>query len=216
MKPKEILDNSQSLWNIFLYVEAFAVDHAFQLIWTEARPYYFKARPMDIVHIEWMKGIARTLCAKEKIDSTILIPLVILHDVGYSSTRKGNPFDLDVRKYHMDEGAKIASAILAHINYPSDKTKHIVHYVSIHDEWAFGNSAVFNNDIFLGTLNDLDFIWMLTPKGFEEIGRIRNYSVCEMLNFVETNEKLTNRPLCTDTTKRLFLSYLEERTIHNV
>jgi hypothetical protein len=116
----------------------------------------------------------------------------------------------------MDEGAKIASAILSHINYPSEKMKQIVHYVSIHDEWAFGNNAVFNDDIFLGTLNDLDFIWMLTPRGFEEIGRIRNYSVWEMLNFVETNEKLTNRPLCTGSTRRLFLSYLEERTKHNI
>ena len=196
-------------------VEASVVDYAFQMIWTEARPYYFKARPMDIAHIEWMRAIARTLCATEKIDSTILIPLVILHDVGYSSMREGNPFDLNVRKYHMVEGAKISSALLSHINYPSEKTKQIVTYVSVHDEWAFGNNAVFNSDIILGTLNDLDFIWMLTPIGFEEISRIRNCSTNEMLTFVGKNEKLTNRPLCTGTSKRLFLSYLEARTKDN-
>jgi hypothetical protein len=187
------------------------MDNIFQSIWAEAYPYYVGGRPMDIKHIDWMKGIAQNLCTKENIDSSILMPLVILHDVGYFASYKRNPFTLDMRKYHMAEGAKIATSILNHISYPADKTMQISYYVSIHDEWALGNNTIFNNDIFLGTLNDLDFIWMLTPIGFEEVAKIRNYSPPEMLFYLETNEKLINRPLCTSTTKRLFSSYLEER-----
>lgn len=42
-----------------------------------------------------------------EIDFELLIPVVLLHGVGYSKVPKGsNPFNLDIRKLHSEEGRK--------------------------------------------------------------------------------------------------------------
>ena len=62
-------------------------------LWKLAKPYYEKGRPMDIDHVKWMMQDAMLICEKEGIDETLLLPLVILHDTGYSKAPKKNPFN---------------------------------------------------------------------------------------------------------------------------
>jgi len=85
------------------------------------------------------------------------MPLVILHDVGYAKVPKDNPFKLDLRKAHMKAGAKIARKILTELNYPKNKVDKIVNYISIHDNWAFGQNDIYTKDKILGTFSDLDY-----------------------------------------------------------
>jgi len=180
-------------------------------IWELARPYYEKGRPMDIDHIEWVMQDAFLVCQKENLDDSLLLPLVILHDVGYAKVPKDNPFKLNLRKTHMEAGAKIARHILEKLNYPKDKIKKIEYYISVHDNWALGDNEIYKNDIILGAFTDLDYMWMATPKGFPALMQILNKNKQEMLEYLEVNEKPKNRPFSTKTTKNLYEKYLVER-----
>ena len=183
----------------------------YQQIWKLAKPYYKKGRPMDIDHIEWMMKDALLVCKKENLDDTLLLPLVILHDVGYAEVSKDNPYNLDLRKAHMKAGKKIAKEILEKVNYPKDKIKTISYYVSVHDNWALGNNKIYQKDVILGTFTDLDFIWMTTKKGFPAISKILKKNKKEMVQYIENNEKLVERPFATKTVKELFQKYLQQR-----
>ena len=81
----------------------------FKKLWDAARPYYEKGRPMDVQHIEWMIPEAWKVCENENIDEYLLIPLVILHDIGYSHISTKSTFHKNVRKAHMKEGAVLSN-----------------------------------------------------------------------------------------------------------
>ncbi|MFH1564888.1 MAG: HD domain-containing protein [bacterium] len=183
----------------------------YKKMWKLAKPHYQKGRPMDIDHIEWMMKDALLVCKKEKIDDSLLLPLVILHDVGYSKTPKGNPFRLDLKKTHMKAGAEIAKEILQKLDYPDDKIEKIFYYVSVHDKWIFGEDDLFKKDIILGVFNDLDFMWMATPKGFPALMKILKKNPGEMIEYLEKNEKIKRRPFLSRTTKKLYDNYLKDR-----
>lgn len=183
----------------------------YEKIWELAKPYYKKGRPMDIDHIEWMIVDAELICERENLDESILLPLVILHDVGYGEISLKNPFDINTRKEHMREGGRVANKILKKLNYSSDKTKIISHLISIHDNWSLGDNKSYRENIILSTFNDLDFMWMATPKGFLTLMKMLDKNAKEMIEYLKSNEKLVNRPFSTKTTKQLFEKYLLDR-----
>ncbi len=180
-------------------------------LWKAAKPYYEKGRSMDIDHIEWMMNDATFVCKKENLDDTLLLPLAILHDVGYAELPKDNPFKLNLRKAHMKAGAIIAKRILEKITYPKEKIDKITNYVSIHDNWAFGENDIYKKDVILGAFNDLDYLWMATPKGFQALMKILNKNPKEMIMYLENDDKPKLRPFSTKTTKNLYLNYLNDR-----
>ena len=167
---------------------------------------------MDIDHIEWMMKAAEKVCNNEGLDKTIFIPLVILHDVGYSRAQdpKDNSYKLAMRRAHMEAGAKLAIEILEQLNYPKDKAGRISYYISVHDSWALDNSDEFRKDKMLGAFNDLDFMWMATPKGFPAVITILKKDKKDMLSYIETNDKLKDRPWSTATTKQMFEAYIAD------
>jgi hypothetical protein len=187
------------------------MDKIYKQIWMEAKPRYLKGRPMDIDHIKWMMKTADLICKKEKIDAGLLIPLSILHDIGYSEVNKDNYFKLDTRKAHMKAGSKIAKEILINLHYPKSKVKKIVKYISIHDNWAFGKNKEYLNDKVLGTFNDMDYGWTATRKGFKAIMKHLNYKPNDMYNWLLENEKPKDRPFSTRTAQELYNKFLEDR-----
>ncbi len=187
------------------------MDPIYFKIWELAQPYYEKGRPMDIAHIKWMMRDAFLVCQIEKIDDSLLLPLVILHDVGYAKVPKDNISDLDLRKANMEEGAKIAKEILEKVDYPKDKVEKIVYYISVHDNWAFGDNEIYKNDKILAVFTDLDFIWMATEKGFVAVADNLKLNHKSMLEYLQNNPKLVERPLSTKMTEKLFANYIEER-----
>lgn len=176
-----------------------------------AKPYYEQWRPMDIDHIERMMWDATLVCEKEWLDDTILLPLVILHDVGYARVPKDNPFNIDMRQAHMKAGAEIAQEILEKISYPQEKTEKVVHYVSIHDNRALGDNASYTTDKILGTFNDLDYMRMATPKWFPSLMHITKKNQTAMYEHLQNNEKPIQRPFNTHTTKKLYETYMHDR-----
>ena len=183
----------------------------YQKIWELAKPYYEKGRPMDVDHIEWMIEDALLVCQKENLEDSLLLPLVILHDVGYAEVPKDNPYNLDLRKAHMDAGAKIAKKILEKVDYPANKVEKIVYYVSVHDNWALGDKSVYENNPILAVFSELDFIWMATPKGFAAIMEMLNKNKQEMFEYVRSRPEEEKILFSTKTTKKLYGSYLNGR-----
>lgn len=180
-------------------------------IWERAKPYYKNGRPMDIDHIEWMMSVAISVCEKENLDDSVLLPLAILHDVGYAEVQKDNPYKLNIREEHMKAGAIIAKRILEEVHYPKDKAEKISHLVSVHDNWALGDNNIYKNDALLGSFNDLDYMWMATPKGFPALMTILGKNQKELIEYLESNDKPILRPFSTETAKELYLKYIEER-----
>ncbi len=192
------------------------MDKIYEQIWNLAKPHYKKGRPQDVTHIEWIMKEAKLVAKQEKLDETILIPLAILHDVGYSRVPKDNSYKKQIRELHMQEGSIIAREILEKLKYPKAQKEKIIYYVSIHDSWAIGNSKEFRKDKILGAFNDLDFIWMTTPIGFETVRKMIGKTPQEMIEYIVSDEKYKLRPM-NKTTQKLFNQYLEniKKTIRN-
>jgi len=175
----------------------------YQKMWELAKPYYEKGRPMDTVHIEWMTKEAEMVCEMEGFDESIFMPLVILHDVGYSQFPKD-------KGMHMKSGAKIAGRILKEIGYPQPKLEKIVRYVSVHDNWALDDDSVFEDPL-LAAFNDLDFTWTVAPKGLPAVARMVGKTEKEILEWAEANEKHKRRPFSTKTTSQLYERCVKDR-----
>lgn len=182
----------------------------YKKIWSLAKPYYQLGRPMDIEHIKWMMKEAVIICKKERIDETILLPLAILHDVGYGVS---NPvyFEKNKKKIHMIKGKKIAKKILEKVNYDKEKTKKICYLIGIHDNWIFGKYSIYKRNKILGTFQDLDFIWMISPKGFKIMSKILNKNREEMIEYIENDFKIKKIPFSTKSTENLFKIYLKDK-----
>lgn len=181
-------------------------------LWQQAKPFYEKGRPMDIAHVKWMMNEAMNVCKREKLDDTLLLPLVILHDVGYSNVDASNPFHPDTRRQHMVEGEKIAKQLLEGIQYPKDKMAIITYYVSVHDNWALGDTDIYKNDHLLGTFTDLDFTWMVSPKGFSALMTILHKNHQELIDYLKDREQPAKElPFTSPTVKKMFWTLLHER-----
>lgn len=191
------------------------MDKIYQDIWKLAKPYYLKGRPMDVDHIAWMMKEVIRLCELDNLDISLLLPLAILHDVGYSALvdpKTANYYDVNTRKFHMEAGKDIAEEILNNVNYPEDKSKKICHYVSIHDNWAFGEVDIYMKDKILGVFKDLDYLWIFYPKGFEAIRKVLKKNTKEMIEHLKAEASPIGgkKPFSTENTKKLHDEYLKE------
>ncbi|MCX6731106.1 MAG: HD domain-containing protein [Candidatus Roizmanbacteria bacterium] len=188
----------------------------YQKIWSEAKPYYLTSRPMDVKHIEWFIEMVETICQIEKLDESLLMPLAILHDVGYATLtnpKTANYYDKDIRRAHMKAGAEIAEKILKQVKYPDDKSKKIIEYIGIHDNWAFGEVDMYLQDNILGTFKDFDYLWIYTKIGFDAIKIVLKKNDLQMLQHLkdEVSPIHGKKPFSSNYTKELRESYLKER-----
>ena len=173
---------------------------------------------MDIDHIEWFMETAQMVCDIEGLDDTLLLPLAILHDVGYSKVKDvgtANYYDTNIREAHMQAGRDITIEILKQVNYPPDKIERIAHMVAIHDNWAFGEVEIYVNDPVLGTFKDLDYLWIFTEKGCLAIQKVLGKNDTEMLEHLrnEASPIGGKKPYSNATTHRLHDEYLAAREI---
>ena len=153
----------------------------YKQILEKALPYYEKGREGDIEHIKWLSKTVVKFIDKT-IDPDILMPLVILHDVGYANVPKdSDSYNLNIRKLHSEEGAKIAEKILEELKYLKEKILEIKRLILKHDNWAFGDS--FADEPLLLLFQNFDFIWLASKERFE-IYRKNNQG------FIEFNKQI--------------------------
>jgi HD superfamily phosphodiesterase len=136
-------------------------------IWSLAKP-YLKTRQNDI-HTEISVQMAYRLVQREGGDENIVIPAIILHDVGWIEVpeslqlkafgpRAVNP---ELNRTHETEGVRIAGQILEAVQYGKMKTARILEIIEGHDSRS---EAISLNDMIV---KDADKLWRYTKSGLD-------------------------------------------------
>jgi HD superfamily phosphodiesterase len=111
----------------------------YQEIHEQAKP--FLRTRKNLIHTKIALHYALKLLKHEKGDEGVVIPAILLHDVGWKVlpeplqlTAFGpNPSNPKLVRVHEREGAKIAQSILKGLNYSPKKVKEICRIVQGHD-----------------------------------------------------------------------------------
>jgi HD superfamily phosphodiesterase len=142
----------------------------FDRIWNLALPYQDKRD--DPGHAAVTTRYARELAALEKGNEDVIIPAIMLHDIGYSQLtkeRRLKVFDKDLSKEdrkivqidHQNESVKLAREILAQVNYPAELTAEILEIISQHDT---REGFISQNE---GLVRDADKLWRTSKEGLQ-------------------------------------------------
>jgi|GEM_PF-138384 len=140
----------------------------FNRIWELALPYQDKRD--DTGHAEVSLRYAMELVTKENANEDVVIPAIILHDVGYSQLtkeRRLTVFNMGARDddrraavfEHQVESVKLAIKILRQVDYPSDLTDEILEIISQHDT---RDGFISQNE---GLVRDADKLWRTSKQG---------------------------------------------------
>lgn len=157
----------------------------YQKIFERAKP--FLRTRKNLIHTQIVFRYALKLLKQEKGDEEVVIPAILLHDVGWKAipehlhlTAFGpNPTNLKLARSHEIEGAKIAKRILESLHYPSEKVKEICRVVRGHDS---RKRAISRSD---RIVKDADKLWRNSRVGVRvDTDRFR-VSRSIYLNFME-------------------------------
>lgn len=136
-------------------------------IWRAALP-YLRARKND-VHVPLSYGYAVRLCAAHPdADPDVVLPGIILHDVGWATIDERaifeqgfgpNMMESDVRRLHEREGVRIAREILTALEYPAELIERVAAVIDGHDTRRDAHSL--EDEL----LKDADKLWRFTVTG---------------------------------------------------
>lgn len=137
----------------------------YEKIFEQARP--FLQTRNNLLHTQIALRFAKKLLKTEGGDEGVVIPAILLHDVGWKvipeplQLKAFGPHLSDRRltKVHEREGVKIAKAILKGVNYPPEKIREICRIIRGHDS---GRRTLSLND---SIVKDADKLWRYSPKG---------------------------------------------------
>lgn len=120
-------------------------------------------------HIKTVLKFARTLTRRESTDEDIVIPAVILHDIGWGKIPKLKRFGFRMtgRRPHEIIGSRMAEKILKKVRYDTIKTKEIIKIVNGHDT---RKTFLSKNG---GIVRDADKLWRYSRAGL--LSDVRNY-----------------------------------------
>jgi HD superfamily phosphodiesterase len=141
----------------------------FDKIWQLALPY--QDQRDDTGHAETSLNYARELVLREGGNEDVIIPAIILHDIGWSRLIKGRRIlvfarsareedKLEVQLEHQNESVKLASHILKEVNYPGELVPEILEIISQHDT---RKGFISKNE---GLVRDADKLWRTSRRGF--------------------------------------------------
>jgi len=111
----------------------------YQKIYERAKP--FLRTRKNVIHTKIALQYALKLLKEETGDDKIVIPGILLHDVGWKMLPENlhlaafgpNPSNPQLVRVHEIEGAKIARTILEKLHYPPEKAKEICRIIRGHD-----------------------------------------------------------------------------------
>ncbi|MCK5062607.1 MAG: HD domain-containing protein [Candidatus Aenigmarchaeota archaeon] len=141
------------------------MEPVFKQIWELARP-YLDTR-INEIHTEIATSYAYELLEKEGGDKSIVIPAIILHDIGWKMIPEDIQIkgfgpkkkSIEVKRRHETEGVKIAKSILKKVNYDKIKTEEILDIIDGH---GTRKEAISLND---KIVKDADKLWRFSERG---------------------------------------------------
>jgi HD superfamily phosphodiesterase len=143
------------------------VEREYQEICRLARP-FLETRD-NLIHTRTAYSFARKLLAAEGGDETVVIPAVILHDVGWKSVPEDLQLkafgpgvnDREINRIHEVEGARVAAEILKEVGYDPALAQEIIEIVRGHDSRKIPLSL--NDKI----VKDSDKLWRFSAEALE-------------------------------------------------
>jgi HD superfamily phosphodiesterase len=141
-------------------------DPVYAAIYQRARP-HLQTRHNE-AHTEVSYGFALRLLAEEEGDPAVVIPAILLHDVGWSKVPEDrqlaafgpNVQEPELTRVHEREGAAMAAGILREIGYPEVESRAIVEIIAGHDTRL---TALSPSD---AVVKDADKLFRLSALGF--------------------------------------------------
>ena len=138
----------------------------YKKIFERAKPYLGVRN--NLVHTQIALRYALKLLEQEKGDESVILPAVILHDVGWKTipedlilkTFGPHPSHPELARVHELEGAKIARRILEELRYPSGMVREICRIIRGHDS---RNKPISQND---RIVKDADKLFRYSRRGF--------------------------------------------------
>jgi len=143
------------------------MENRYPRIYELARP-FLETRD-NVIHTRIVFGFALKLLTAEGGNEAVVLPAVILHDVGWKSVPENLQLkacgpgsrDREINRIHEVEGAKKAREILEHVGYHPALTDEIVEIISGHDS---RREALSLND---AIVKDSDKLWRFSDAGLE-------------------------------------------------
>ena len=156
-----------TFWHVFHNVESgIRMRAIFDEIWRRAKPYLNTRQ--NHIHTEISIRFAEMLLEKEGGDENVVMPAIILHDVGWirvpeDEQHKGFGPEIQsprVVKKHELEGVGIAKGILEALDYNKEMIAEILAIIEGHDSRKETDSI--NESI----VKDADKLWRFSREGF--------------------------------------------------
>ena len=143
-------------------------DSVYDQIYSQAEPYLDTRQ--NNVHVSLSYDFARRLLALyPNADEGIVLPAIVLHDVGWKMVPEEKQLsafgpkakDKKTQRLHETEGVKIAEEILTRLNYDQEKILEILAIIDGHDTRL---EALSLND---QLVKDADKLWRFTTAGVD-------------------------------------------------
>ena len=185
----------------------------FEKIWETALPYQDQRN--DDGHARITLKYAKELVKLEDGNEDIVIPAIILHDVGYSQIlreRRMLIFDKDarneereaVRYKHQAQSVKLGEKILKELNYPADMIPEILEIISKHDT----RKGFISKEE--GLVRDADKLWRYSQESFKMNTKHRKSVLEERIKRLEKDLE-TPDYIYSESAKKIARQELEER-----
>ena len=161
--------------------------NGYRKIWELAQP-YLNTRQND-THTEISLRFACRLLEQEEGDEEVVIPAIILHDVGWKQVPENVQLKAfgpkatmpEWNRVHEVEGARIAKEILQKVKYDQEKTEAILEIIEGHDSRKEPLSL---ND---KLVKDADKLWRYTKNGIEINRKRYEFSFDQYMHRLRSN-----------------------------
>ena len=163
----------------------FEMKPIYQKIYEQAKP--FLRTRKNLIHTKIAFQYALRLLRQEKGDEEVVIPAILLHDVGWKTISKNlhltafgpNPSNPKLARVHEVKGARIARAILEGLHYPPEKVEEICQIIRGHDS---RKRAISRSD---QIVKDADKLTRYSKKGMAIVSDWFNVPRKIYINFFE-------------------------------
>ena len=116
-------------------------DREEEQIWRHAVVFLEQGRPGDLDHTRSVVANGKILLAKEGGNPRVVIPTLILHDIGWGRVDFSDfiaapaeaKWNVESVRLHMQYGAQFASDILNHLNWDEEAIRKITSIIAVHD-----------------------------------------------------------------------------------
>ncbi|MFC1823091.1 HD domain-containing protein [Thermodesulfobacteriota bacterium] len=175
-------------------------------IWDRSKELLQQGRSMDLIHTRISLDFALRLLEKLGGDPEIVIPAIMLHDIGNMMIRSDNleqetidpgtdsakkVYSFSVKQKHLTEGAKLSRKILEELRYSEELIEAIVDIVGDHES-VKGGPPEDRDNLNKIIVSDADKLYRYSANGFFAMCRVHDIREEEMLslNFQKMEEWL--------------------------